>query len=158
VRDEIDLRRTAVHPFDRRRTALESEHLRGGKDVDAAQVEVRIRRWKPVQVRAADRCEEKRIRMRCDRLPHRRMPRQLFTIASRAFRRNAFARAKSGCSGSRVTRNASSNSLSAFMLDVTDSTGVWVEDLHDAALMLDSSLLEKWIETFYGYGSWNSPS
>jgi hypothetical protein len=45
---------------------LQADDLFQRQHMRAAQVKVRVRRWKPVQVRAADRGEEQRIRLRRD--------------------------------------------------------------------------------------------
>ncbi len=43
---------------------LEPNHLFDRQDMHAAKIDVGIRRWKPIQMRAADRAKQQAVRMR----------------------------------------------------------------------------------------------
>src|SRR4051794_30691340 len=63
MRDEVDVRWAGQHRLDRIFAADQAEDFARRKDVHAADVEIRIGRRKAVEMRAADRREEERMRM-----------------------------------------------------------------------------------------------
>jgi hypothetical protein len=66
VRDEIQLEvGSHLGDLDRGAAFFEANHLLGGQDVDTAQIEVRVGRRKAVEVGAADRREQQRVRLCC---------------------------------------------------------------------------------------------
>ena len=67
MRDEIDFEPVAeAADFDRFAGLVQAEHVSRRQHVDAAQVVVAVGRREAVEVRAADRDEEQRIRLFAD--------------------------------------------------------------------------------------------
>lgn len=95
VRDQINLQALAdFRDFDRLAARIEAGNFARRQDVNAAQVVVGIRRREAVKMRAADRGEEQRIRLRRDFIVDFRVDVHFskLTIALLALIKNAFAR------------------------------------------------------------------